>query len=149
MKIAANLARFQLSSDDLVCSLISAAKKEVWASAILQEEKLDVELVYTSFRKLAVNTSLVDSDVEQLNIDNILCLKWEARVVHGNAATREVCFNTVGSIYYKSAHIQPTKQKTRTAPLLLSNIERRHSILKKLEPSRPTPTTLQSNTTLV
>jgi hypothetical protein len=52
------------------------------------------------------------------------------RGVRGNAA-REVCFNGVDGIYYGSAHIQPTKQKTRIAPFLLPNVKRGHSVLKK------------------
>jgi hypothetical protein len=37
--------------------------------------------VYASVRKLAVNASLRRLGVEQLNISDIHCLEWEARVV--------------------------------------------------------------------
>jgi hypothetical protein len=71
VKIAANLVGFQLFPDALFCSLVSLAKKEVrhqWQ-------------VYASVRKLAVNASLRWLGVEQLNISDIHCLEWEARVV--------------------------------------------------------------------
>jgi hypothetical protein len=122
VKIAANLARFQLFLDDLFCSLVSAAKKEVGHQRSSKRRSWTWCWCHWCTPSTSWSSTPPCADLASSSLTSVMSIAWNGgtRGVCGNG-TREVCFNGVD-----------WNRSILTSKFLLPNVERSHSVLKKI-----------------